>query len=119
VERLGPDVPIHFTAFHPDCGLRDRPPTPQATLKAGTTHRARERRSLRLHGQRPRPRRWQRALPPLRRRRDRTGLLRARRLQAHRRRLLLRLRSPDSRPLRRPTRQVGTAPPPGPTLPRR
>jgi hypothetical protein len=26
--------------------------------QAGTTHRARERRSLRLHGQRPRPRRW-------------------------------------------------------------
>jgi pyruvate formate lyase activating enzyme len=33
VERLGPDVPIHFTAFHPDYGLRDRPPTPQATLR--------------------------------------------------------------------------------------
>jgi pyruvate formate lyase activating enzyme len=32
VERLGPDVPIHFTAFHPDWKLRDRPPTPPATL---------------------------------------------------------------------------------------
>ena len=32
VERLGPDVPVHFTAFHPDYKLRDRPPTPPATL---------------------------------------------------------------------------------------
>ncbi len=32
VERLGPDVPMHFTAFHPDWKLRDRPPTPAETL---------------------------------------------------------------------------------------
>jgi pyruvate formate lyase activating enzyme len=32
VERLGPDVPMHFTAFHPDYKLRDRPPTPPETL---------------------------------------------------------------------------------------
>src|SRR5438874_482775 len=32
LERLGPDVPMHFTAFHPDYRLRDRPPTPPATL---------------------------------------------------------------------------------------
>jgi pyruvate formate lyase activating enzyme len=32
VEALGPDVPMHFTAFHPDYKLRDRPPTPPATL---------------------------------------------------------------------------------------
>ncbi len=32
VERLGPDIPIHFTAFHPDWKMRDRPPTPPATL---------------------------------------------------------------------------------------
>jgi len=31
-EHLGPDVPLHFTAFHPDWKLRDRPPTPPATL---------------------------------------------------------------------------------------
>jgi pyruvate formate lyase activating enzyme len=31
-ERLGGDVPLHFTAFHPDYKLRDRPPTPPATL---------------------------------------------------------------------------------------
>jgi len=33
VERLGPDVPIHFTAFHPDWKMLDRPPTPPATLR--------------------------------------------------------------------------------------
>jgi pyruvate formate lyase activating enzyme len=32
VEHLGPDVPLHFTAFHPDWKLRDRPPTPPQTL---------------------------------------------------------------------------------------
>ena len=31
-ERLGVDVPLHFTAFHPDWKLRDRPRTPPATL---------------------------------------------------------------------------------------
>jgi pyruvate formate lyase activating enzyme len=31
-DRLGPDVPVHFTAFHPDYKLLDRPPTPPATL---------------------------------------------------------------------------------------
>jgi pyruvate formate lyase activating enzyme len=33
VEELGPDVPMHFTAFHPDYKLRDRPPTPPETLQ--------------------------------------------------------------------------------------
>jgi pyruvate formate lyase activating enzyme len=32
VKELGPDVPLHFTAFHPDWKLRDRPATPAATL---------------------------------------------------------------------------------------
>ncbi len=32
-ENLGPDVPWHFTAFHPDYRLRDKPPTPPATLR--------------------------------------------------------------------------------------
>jgi pyruvate formate lyase activating enzyme len=32
VDHLGPDVPLHFTAFHPDYKMRDRPPTPPATL---------------------------------------------------------------------------------------
>ena len=32
VERLGRDVPVHFTAFHPDYKMLDTPPTPSATL---------------------------------------------------------------------------------------
>ncbi|TCJ13509.1 AmmeMemoRadiSam system radical SAM enzyme [Parasulfuritortus cantonensis] len=30
--ELGPDVPLHFSAFHPDYKLRDLPATPPATL---------------------------------------------------------------------------------------
>jgi pyruvate formate lyase activating enzyme len=30
--ELGPDVPLHFTAFHPDWKLTDKPPTPSGTL---------------------------------------------------------------------------------------
>ncbi len=32
VEHLGPDVPMHFTAFHPDWKMMKHPPTPPATL---------------------------------------------------------------------------------------
>src|SRR6201987_3487106 len=31
--RLGPDVPLHFTAFHPDWKMLDTPPTPPQTLR--------------------------------------------------------------------------------------
>src|SRR5262249_1178634 len=37
LKNLGPDVPLHFTAFHPDFKLRDKPRTPPETL-----HRARQ-----------------------------------------------------------------------------
>ncbi len=37
MNHLGPDVPLHFTAFHPDFKLQDKPPTPPETL-----HRARK-----------------------------------------------------------------------------
>lgn len=30
--ELGPEVPMHFTAFHPDWKMLDHPPTPPATL---------------------------------------------------------------------------------------
>ncbi len=32
-ECLGPDVPLHFTAYHPDWKMRDREATPTATLR--------------------------------------------------------------------------------------
>jgi len=45
MENLGPDVPWHFTAFHPDFKMLDTPHTPAATLT-----RAREiARSKGLH----------------------------------------------------------------------
>lgn len=34
LENLGPDVPVHFTAFHPDFKLQDKPRTPPETLHA-------------------------------------------------------------------------------------
>jgi pyruvate formate lyase activating enzyme len=34
LDRLGPDVPLHFTAFHPDWKMMDTPGTPPATLHA-------------------------------------------------------------------------------------
>jgi len=32
-EHLGPDVPLHFTAFHPDYKMTDVAPTPPSTLR--------------------------------------------------------------------------------------
>jgi pyruvate formate lyase activating enzyme len=32
-DALGPDVPLHFSAFHPDYKMTDIPPTPAATLR--------------------------------------------------------------------------------------
>ncbi|MGI9382768.1 MAG: AmmeMemoRadiSam system radical SAM enzyme [Methyloligellaceae bacterium] len=34
MEHLGPDVPLHLTAFHPDWKMQDVPRTPPATLTA-------------------------------------------------------------------------------------
>jgi pyruvate formate lyase activating enzyme len=31
-QKLGPDVPLHFSAFHPDWKMIDKPPTPPSTL---------------------------------------------------------------------------------------
>jgi pyruvate formate lyase activating enzyme len=42
-EHLGPEVPLHFTAFHPDYKMTDLPPTPPETL-------ARARRQARAAG---------------------------------------------------------------------
>ncbi|MBI1195433.1 MAG: AmmeMemoRadiSam system radical SAM enzyme [Gammaproteobacteria bacterium] len=33
LEHLGQDVPVHFTAFHPDFRMRDIPPTPLETVR--------------------------------------------------------------------------------------
>ena len=67
VEHLGPDVPMHFTAFHPDYKMLDVPADAAGDARARAPDRARERRPLRLHGQRARRRRRQHVLPRLRR----------------------------------------------------
>jgi pyruvate formate lyase activating enzyme len=36
--EIGPDVPIHFTRFHPDYQLLHLPPTPVATLERSRNH---------------------------------------------------------------------------------
>jgi pyruvate formate lyase activating enzyme len=33
VDNLGPEVPLHFSAFHPDWKMMDTPPTPPASLR--------------------------------------------------------------------------------------
>jgi pyruvate formate lyase activating enzyme len=33
MKNLGPDVPMHFSCFHPDWKMRDTPHTPEATVK--------------------------------------------------------------------------------------
>ncbi len=33
IDNLGPDTPMHFTRFHPDFHMTDRPPTPIKTLE--------------------------------------------------------------------------------------
>jgi pyruvate formate lyase activating enzyme len=37
VDHLGPDVPVHFTAFHPDFKMTDIGPTPPSTLTRART----------------------------------------------------------------------------------
>ena len=34
LDHLGPDVPLHFTAFHPDWKMLDKAPTPPSTVRA-------------------------------------------------------------------------------------
>jgi hypothetical protein len=74
--ELGPDVPLHFTAFHPDWKMTDLPPTPPGDLEPGPPHRARRRPAPRLHRQRARQRRRHHFLPKLPCRADHPRLVR-------------------------------------------
>ncbi len=51
LEHLGPDVPLHFTAFHPDFKLRDKPKTPPETLHAARAIAREVGIALRVRGQ--------------------------------------------------------------------
>jgi len=101
VRELGPDVPMHFTAFHPDWRMLDRPPT-------------RERRALRVHRQRRGSRGRHDALPRLRGAADRAGRLRDPRLGPRRGGRLPAMRDAVRGGLRTPARPLGLAPHAGP-----
>ncbi len=45
VEELQPEIPVHFSAFHPDFRMTDRPPTPPETLLRA--HRIAEKAGIR------------------------------------------------------------------------
>ena len=52
MDKLGPDIPLHFTAFHPDWKMLDRPPTPPATLTRAREIALQKWAALRVHRQR-------------------------------------------------------------------
>ena len=72
-DRLGPGVPLHFTAFHPDWKMLDRPPHSGLDPHQGPCPRPGQRLALRLHGQRARPERRHHRMPWLRPVADRAG----------------------------------------------
>jgi pyruvate formate lyase activating enzyme len=64
--ELGVDVPLHFTAFHPDWKMREHQPTPPATLTRARAIATGAWAALRLYRQRARSGRRQHVLPWLR-----------------------------------------------------
>ena len=83
-DRLGPDVPLHFTRV--SSGLEDDGQAAHAAGHADACprHRARQRASLCLYRQRPRPGRLQHVLPRVRAAPHRARLVRARALATRR-----------------------------------
>ena len=107
VEHLGPDVPMHFTAFHPDYKMRDRPPTPPRDAEPGKANRPRQRSAPRVHRQRARSGGGQHLLRQLRHACHRARLVSHRRVPARRDRPLRHLRDPAAGLVRRPRRPLG------------
>ncbi|MFN8129366.1 MAG: AmmeMemoRadiSam system radical SAM enzyme [Candidatus Nanopelagicales bacterium] len=75
IDHVGPDVPMHFSAFHPDWKMLDVPPTPP-DARAGAADRDGRRCALRLYGKRPRPGRGHHVLPVVPDAGHRAGLVR-------------------------------------------
>ena len=75
---LGPDVPLHFTAFHPDWKMRDVPADAIRRRWSARADRASARAALRLHRQCARPRGRQHLVPRVRGRAHRSRRLRHR-----------------------------------------
>ena len=113
VEKLGADVPMHFSAFHPDYRMLDTPRTPFETLAMARRVALRNGVRTRLYRQRPRPRPAVDLLPCLRHPHHRPRLVRALRLEARRHGRLHRVRHTDRRRLRRPARRLGPKAPAG------
>ena len=63
--NLGPDVPLHFTQFHPEYLLKNLPITPGADAGARQGHCRRRGTALRLHRQRARPSGAEHLLPAM------------------------------------------------------
>ena len=111
MEHLGPDVPLHFTAFHPDWKMPDTPPTPPADA-------AHRRGASRWHtglryvytGNIHDPAGQTTYCHWLRRRPDRPRRLRHHRVGRLRRRRLRRLRHALPGRVRRGARPLGPAP---------
>ena len=100
LRELGADVPLHFSAFHPDHKMMDVPATPQGNADACARHRQAHRAAPRLYRQCAPPRRRYDTVPWLRSGTDCTGLVRDRRIPARFRRALSRLRPCPGRALR-------------------
>ena len=120
-KELGDEVPLHFTAFHPDFKMRDIPRTPSSTLTRARQIAREVGPQVRLHRQRARSRRRHHLVPLVRRRRHRARLVRHQprwpRHRRRRRRLLSRVRRPRRRPLPLAgARQRRAAPRPRPRL---
>ena len=108
VERLGPDVPMHFTAFHPDWKMLDRPPTPAETLRR--SRRIAIDNGVRyVHEERDRSGRADHAVRGVWRRPDRASGLRDHGLAPRCRRTLRFLRPGVCRDVRGRTRYLGRA----------
>ena len=85
VDELGPDVPVHFTAFHPDFKMLDTPPTPRGTLRRAREIALANGVRYAYTGNARRPRRPEHVLPSLRRPPHRARLVPARTMGTDRR----------------------------------
>ena len=112
-QHLGPDVPLHFTAFHPDYKLTGRShPEGHAAARAGAG--AERGAALRLHRQRARRRRRHHHLSRVQDEAHRAGLVRDPRLPVDAGRALPEVRVPAPRSLRSEVGALRLAAYPGP-----
>ena len=105
--ELKANVPLHFTAFHPDYRMLETLPTPPAHFAKGARHRHPQRASTRLCRQCPRSGAASDALPDVRRARNCARRLYDQSLRARCLRRVRKLRDQDGGRVRRQARRVG------------